>query len=138
MEAKPNSIKLVAGGFSLELQAVVYKTDPVILNTNLRVSVVCGNFSGAMTMDVGSLEIEKFVHQISSMNKDMKGSARIEEPYSNHCYLEFEMDKTGHVQVRGKLVEGTQQMSFESNFDQTYLPGFVKQLWDTDAWQEVK
>ena len=138
MEAKPNAIKIVAGNFSLEMRAVVYKNDPAFLNSNLLVSVVCGSFSGAMTMDVGSMEIENFIHQMSSMNKNMKGSARIEEPYGNHCFLEFEMDKTGHVQVHGKLVEGTQQMSFESVFDQTYLPGFVKDLYDTEAWQEIK
>lgn len=91
-----------------------------------------------MTMDVGSMGIEDFIHQMSSMNKNMKGRARIEEPYGNHCFLEFEMDKTRHIQVRGKIAEGTQELLFESVFDQTYLPEFVKQLWNTDAWQEVK
>lgn len=138
MEAKLNAARLDAGDFRLEMRAAIYKTDPAFLNTNLWVSIVCGNFSGAMTMDVGSMGIEDFIHQMSSMNKNMKGRARIEEPYGNYCFLEFEMDKTRHIQVRGKIAEGTQELLFESVFDQTYLPEFVKQLWNTDAWQEVK
>jgi hypothetical protein len=127
-----------AGDFSLEMQATTYKNDPEFLNTNLWVAVACGSFAGAMTMDVGTMELEDFVRNMVLMNKDMKGSARIEEPYGNKCFIEFEMGKTGHVKVCGKLIEGMQKLSFESCFDQTYLSGFVKQLSNADAWQEVK
>ena len=138
MKDNPNSIKLVAGDFSLEMRAKIFKGDPVINNANLWVSVVSGNFSGAMQMDVGSLDLEQLVQQICSMNKHLKGKARIEEPYSNHCFIEFETDKKGHIKVRGKLMDLDHRLDFENVFDQTYLPGFVRQLCDSGSWQEAE
>ena len=133
-----NAIKLTAEDFSLEMKAKVYTGDPEINNVLLWVSVVSKNFSGAMEMEVGTLGLDEFIRQMCSMNKDMKGSARIEEPYGNHCFIEFEMDRTGHITTRGRLVDFTHKMEFENTFDQTYLPAFVSKLCNTGIWQEEK
>ncbi|MBO4579667.1 MAG: hypothetical protein J5715_05890 [Clostridiales bacterium] len=138
MEDNLNSIKLIAGDFSLEMRAKIFKGDPVINNTNLWVKVVSGNFSGAMQMEVGSLDLEQFVQQICSMNNSLKGRAHIEEPYGNSCFIDFKMNKTGHIKVSGKLKDFDHHLDFENVFDQTYLPGFVKDLCNTDLWQEVE
>ncbi|MBO4635865.1 MAG: hypothetical protein J5685_01845 [Clostridiales bacterium] len=138
MEDDHNLVRLATEDFELEMRAKVYENDPVINNVLLWVKVRSGGFSGTMEMDVGSIGLEQFIRQMCSMNSSMKGSARIEEPYGgNHCFIEFAMDRTGHISVSGKLaVFPKGKLEFENSFDQTYLSGFIKQLCDTDLWQE--
>ena len=137
MELPSNTIKLEAKDFTLDMHAKVYKGDPVINNVLLTVKVVSNDFSGAMEMEVGSLGLEEFVQNLTKMYKTLKGEARIEEPYGNRCFINFKTDRTGHVEVNGKLVVWTQQLLFENIFDQSYLEKFVKHLAETDRWQEI-
>lgn len=137
MELPSNTIKLEAKDFTLDMHAKVYKDDPIINNVLLTVRVVSYDFSGAMQMDVGSLDLDEFVRKLTMMYKTLKGEARIEEPYGNKCFINFKIDRTGHVKVNGKLNVSPQQLLFENEFDQTYLEKFVKHLAETDEWQEI-
>ena len=137
MELPSNTIKLETKDFTLDMHAKVYKDDPIINNVLLTVKVVSKGFSGAMEMNVGSLELDEFVRKLTMMYKTLKGEARIEEPYGNKCFINFKIGRTGHVKVSGKLVVSSQQLLFENIFDQTYLEKFVKNLAETDKWQEI-
>ncbi len=132
-----NTARLAAEGFKIEMNARIYKNDPVINNVLLWVKVESGCFSGSMEMNVGSVALEEFLRQMRSMYVSLKGSARIEEAYGNHCFIEFTADKAGHIKVKGKLQVFLQgKLEFENSFDQTYLSGFINRLCDTDSWKE--
>ena len=137
MELPSNTIKLEAKDFTLDMHAKVYESDPIINNVLLTVKVVSDDFSGAMEMDVGAPTLDEFVLKLTLMYCTLKGEARIEEPYGNKCFINFKIDRTGHVEVSGKLVVSSQQLLFENKFDQTYLEKFVKNLAETDKWQEI-
>ena len=137
MELPSNTIRLEAKDFTLEMHAKVYKDDPVVNNVQLTIKVVSYDFSGAMEMNVGSLDLDEFVRKLTMMYKTLMGEARIEEPYGNKCFINFEIDRTGHVVVNGKLDVFPQKLLFENYFDQTYLEKFVKHLAETDKWQEI-
>ncbi len=52
-----------------------------------------------------------------------------------HDYIEFKATKTGHIAVKGKLTAGGRignmhEISFENEFDQTYLGEFTNGLLD--------
>ena len=106
MEEHPGSVLLKTENFSLELYAKVFKGDPAINNVSLNVRVESDGFAGAMEMEVGSGSsgLGEFIRQILYMNKTLRGKAEISEPYGHHCFIRFEMDKTGQVIVSGKIV----------------------------------
>jgi len=137
MSEEQNSMIFDAGDFHIELRAKIYKDDPVVNNVAMYVAVESNGFAGTMEMDVGSNDLEDFIRDVLIMNKDLKGKARIEEPYGNRCYLELGIDKSGHVTVTGMLKTLAQKLEFENTFDQTYLADLARKLAQTDKWQEV-
>ena len=126
-----------AGDFHLELRARIYQGDPKVNNVSMYVKVESSGFSGTMDMEVGSGDLSGFIRDVLNMNQSLKGKARIEEPYGNHCFIEMEIDKSGHVTVTGMLRVWTQKLEFENSFDQTYLARLAEKLARTDVWQET-
>lgn len=51
--------------------------------------------------------VHDFIEQIESMNTTLTGQAIIKEDYHDH-YIKFEMTKTGHIIVNGRLIEYSQ------------------------------
>lgn len=128
------TITLDAGNFKLSMGAKVFFNDPPVNNTLLFVSIYSDGFSGNMTMDVGSSDVESFTKQLTAMNDVVKGSAKIKETYGDG-YIEMEMDRTGHVIVRGFVYDSFQKLSFDNRFELSYLDSFVKALANTEEWQ---
>ncbi len=137
MSEDQNSMIFETGSFHLELRAKIYKGEPAINNVLMYVKVESNGFAGAGEMDVGSHDLDGFIRDVLQMNKYLRGKARIEEPYGNHCFIALEIDKLGHVTVSGRLIGLTQKLEYENSFDQTYLADLAKKLAQKDMWQET-
>lgn len=127
--------RIEAESFGLEFIPEVFEQDfsyPV--NVNLGVKVTSYGFSADTYMDVGVQGIAVFATRLKNLYESLTGEARLEEPYSVHNYIEFIARKGGHIGVMGRLNNKnafgyTQEVSFENEIDQTYLRGFVNQLY---------
>ncbi len=130
--------KLKTDTFRLELSPVVFDTEvqyPV--NAALSVKVFSDDFSATASMDIDIKEFAVFAKGLLKLYELLSGSARIEEPYGLHNYIEFEAVQGGHIHVKGVLTKETrsgytQKLSFENEFDQTYFQYFAKELFA--AW----
>lgn len=122
--------------FKLAFNAQIYKNDPVVNNVILHVVVNSDGFAGSMDMDVGVINLKDFINQIHSMNKKIKGSATLKETYGE-SFINMEVDKTGHIVVRGYLNTFSNKLHFENKFELSDLDLFDKALADTKTWQEV-
>ncbi|MDO5332015.1 MAG: hypothetical protein Q4E99_04975 [Bacillota bacterium] len=129
-------VLLDAVNFKLNLKATIYRKHPVDNNVVLQVAVCSDGFAGIADMDVSEDNLKLFVKQIHTMNKNAKGSAELKETYGKN-YISMEMDKTGHVIVRGYLRTNSNELSFSNKFEIQYLDMFDKELANPDAWQEV-
>ncbi|MCR5813970.1 MAG: hypothetical protein K6G15_05725 [Desulfovibrio sp.] len=125
--------RLQADGFLLELTAAVHQQDlryPV--NTTLWLAVSSDGFSGRCVMDVDARDLAGFSVRLDKLYESLSGSARLDEPYSEG-YLEFSADHCGHIKVEGCLYKDNangyrQKLFFGSEFDQTYLRYFAREL----------
>ena len=120
--------------FKLEFFPEIHEQDfayPV--NVTLGVKVSSYGYSADTFMDVGVQRIAAFAAQLKNLYESLKGKAILEEPYSDHNYIEFIAEATGHIRVVGRLNNKnafgyTQEILFENEIDQTYLSRFVKGL----------
>ena len=128
------SVVLDSDNFKIVLNAQIYKSDPVVNNVILHVTVNSDGFAGVMDMDVGAITLNEFVEQIHSMNVKMKGSATIMETYGE-SFIRMEFDKTGHIIVCGYMNTFFHKLHFENKFELSYLDRFDKALSDTKSWQ---
>jgi hypothetical protein len=71
--------------------------------------------------------LEPFCQAIPKLYNELKGEIRLEETYE-HDFIEFKMDKFGHVIVRGEIEESGlgQKLVFCLTTDQTCLPSLVE------------
>ena len=126
--------RLNAEGFSLELTPrVLQEKFPYPEANSLRVQVSSRGFSADSFMDVDDLHFAAFAVQLNELYETLKGSVRLEEPYSMHCFLEFIAAAGGHIHVKGNLhnkmgIGHAHELTFENEFDQTYLRTFAKAL----------
>lgn len=126
--------KIKSEDFSLELTPIVQQVDfsyPVA--NSLRVQVLSQGFSVDSIIDIDEISLADFAIKLHNMYKTLKGTARLEEPYSLHCFIEFTAKNRGYIGVKGyihnKLRMGCEQeIRFENEFDQTYLKDFADSL----------
>lgn len=126
--------KLEAENFLLELSPVIYESDlsfPV--NTSLGIRVFSYEFSAESAMEIDVHGLADFAVCLNKLYETLKGSAKLEEPYGAHSYIEFIACSGGHIEVRGRIHNGNaygykQELVFENEFDQTYLKCFAKDL----------
>ncbi len=120
--------------FQLELEPEVFEDDiKYPENTILHINVNSYGFSAKATMDIDVKELAAFAKELLELYHSLSGKARLEEPYGKCNYIEFEAMSGGHIKVKGKIHDGrggySQELSFENEFDQTCLRGFVKELY---------
>ncbi len=127
--------RLEAENFLLELRPEVHRDDLLFpVNTSLKVRVSSCGFSGESVMDMDVRGLAIFSASLSRLCERLQGSARLEEPYGSHCYVEFTACRGGHIKITGDLHKANacgyaQELAFENEIDQTYLNGFARALW---------
>ena len=121
-------------GFYICFQLKVFESDvSYSSNTILTISVISDNFSANTDMDIDIKSFVVFVDALSSLYTTLNGTAIIQEPYGEQHYIELIADRSGHINIRGKLSSNfrggfLQELSFENCIDQTYLPEFIGNL----------
>ena len=73
---------------------------------------------------------DEFIKSLVKMEKTLKGSSQL-KPLFEDYFIEFELNKTGQLFVRGELIEYTdtlQSIKFEFKTDQTCLKHFITDL----------
>lgn len=126
--------RLKSENFLLELNPVIYENDlsfPV--NTDLNIKVSSYGFCADSVMDIDVRGLADFAVSLNRLYETLKGSARLEEPYGVHSYIEFTAFRGGHINVKGYVHNGNaygyeQELTFENELDQTYLKSFVRDL----------
>lgn len=131
--------RLEAENFLLELKPEVHQDDlPFPVNTSLHVKVCSYGFSAESTMDMDARMLADFAVYLNGLYETLQGSAKLEEPYGVHCYIEFTACRRGHIKVEGVIHNGNaygyeQELHFENEFDQTYLHSFARALFSDYA-----
>ena len=80
--------------------------------------------------------LQKFINNLEGMGRSLKGKAILKPMYEDH-FIEFEMGSSGHVIVRGQMIEYSemsQSLKFEFQTDQTCLAPLVQ---DLQKWQQI-
>lgn len=122
---------LESDNFCLRLSLNVFESDieyPV--NTNMTVVVKCSGFSANSDMDIDIKKFAEFSNKLMTVYRDVEGEAEIKEPYGYEKYITFTADRTGHIVVKGYLCDDSRsnELRFETVFDQTYLKDFTEEL----------
>lgn len=126
--------RLEAENFLLEFDPMVYETDLSFpLNMSLHLKVVSYGFSVDSMMDIDVYGLAGFAASLNRLYETLGGYARLEEPYGD-SYLEFTVCGRGHIHVKGSIYHHVNdcehELTFENEFDQTYLKCFAKSLFD--------
>lgn len=127
--------RLDAGNLTLEIELIIREKDIQFPeNTVMDIYVNSDEFSARTYMDIDIKEFSDFSGKLFDVYQFLKGAAVIEEPYGKN-FIKFEALKRGHIKIEGvldsKFKNGfTQKLFFESEFDQTYLGDFSKELFD--------
>jgi len=80
-------------------------------------------------MDVDDLRLADFAVQLNKLYETLNGSASLEEPGSALGFISFAATTGGHIKVWGYIhYKHTQELTFENEFDQTYLKNFAEAL----------
>ncbi len=102
-------------------------------NTILTIYVNSDGFCANTDMDIDIKTFIAFVDALSALYSSLTGTAVIQEPYGEQQFIEFSVDRSGHIRIRGELSSNgrkgfVQKLTFENCIDQTYLPDFIKKL----------
>lgn len=126
--------RLEAENFLLEFIPVIYENDLLFpVNTSLNIKVFSCGFSAESVLDIDVRRLADFALSLNKLYETLKGSARLEEAYGVHSYIEFIACSRGHIKVKGNIHNGNaygyeHELTFENEIDQTYLKSFVKAL----------
>ena len=91
-------------------------------------AVLSGGFSAERQFLIDSEYLEQFCRDIRVMDSTLRGSARLGYRYEQE-ELAFELDKLGHVLVKGLLIDygpPHQELRFAFRTDQTCLAPLVR------------
>lgn len=127
-----NIHKLNAEAFQLNLKVKILPEDMAYpVNMILCVSVSSNEFSALTTMEISIKAFTAFARELYALYETLSGTARLQEPYGFHNFIEFQAGTKGHIQVAGVLHSGGPQqqvLSFQNEFDQTDLSCFATDL----------
>ncbi|WP_419727205.1 WapI family immunity protein [Terrisporobacter petrolearius] len=127
--------RLSTENFTIEIEINIFEQEiDYPINSTLNIYVESDKFGARTTMDIDIKEFAVFVCNLKHLYDFLDGSARLEEAYSIYNYIEFWGTGNGHIVVKGCLNNHCrngfeQELSFENEFDQTYLKIFVKELY---------
>lgn len=121
--------------FFLEFNPELHQDDfSYAVNTSLSIKVISYGFSAKSIIDIDVRELANFAVQLNGLYETLEGSARLEELYGVHSYIEFMACGRGHIAVKGNIHNGNaygyeQKLSFENEIEQTCLKSFAKGLY---------
>ena len=121
--------------FFLEFNPELHQDDfSYAVNTSLSIKVISYGFSAESIMDIDVRKLANFTVQLNELYETLEGSARLEEPYGGHGYIEFMACGRGHIAVKCNIHNGNaygyeQDLSFEIEIEQTCLKSFAKGLY---------
>ena len=121
--------------FFLEFNPELHQDDfSYAVNTSLSIKVISYGFSAESIMDIDVRKLANFTVQLNELYETLEGSARLEEPYGGHGYIEFMACGRGHIAVKVNIHNGNaygyeQELSFENEIEQTCLKSFAKGLY---------
>ena len=102
------------------------------VNTNLEVEIISYGFSAKTVIEIDIRKLAAFAVHLNRLYESLSGSARLEEPYGEQGYIEFEASARGHVKIEGRLAKYTaeyaQRLQFQNEIDQTNLKNFAQSL----------
>lgn len=94
----------------------------------------CSDGFAAASIDMDVKRLAIFAKELFELYNSLSGKTRLEEPYGIHSYIEFEARSGGYIKVKGTIHSNNhngflQEISFENEFDQTFLKDFAKKLY---------
>ena len=106
---------------------------PFPVNTAMDIKVISYNFSARAVIDTDAKRLAAFALRLNELYENLKGSARLEETYGLHSFIEFEAVGRGHITVKGDIYttaayQYSQRLCFENEIDQSYLKDFAAAL----------
>ena len=119
--------KLETENFSLELLPGIHQDNfPYPKANSLQVKVSSLGFSADSIMDIDDIALSDFAVNLNELYETLSGSARLEEPYGMHCFLEFTAVTGGRIRIKGRIhnkkgIGYGHELIFENEVDQTYL-----------------
>jgi len=121
--------------FALELNLRVFESDIAYTsNTIMKMTVESYDFKGIAELDIDIKEFARFSADLKKIYETLNGTARIEEPYGNHQFIEFTGDGRGHISVYGYILQRTgicdNELKFSSEIDQTQMKNFAEELYE--------
>lgn len=102
-------------------------------NTLLTVQVASNGFSAISTFDLNIESVAWFAKDLVDLYEKMAGSAELHDLSFGTPYIKFSIGQRGYIHVEGKFIDGSilnhkQEMTFENDFDQTYLGEYAYAL----------
>ena len=106
---------------------------PFPVNTAMDIKVTSYNFSARAVIDTDAKRLAAFALDLNKMYENLQGSARLEETYGLHSFIEFEAVGRGHITVKGDIYSTvayrhSHRLCFENEIDQSYLKDFLQDL----------
>jgi hypothetical protein len=105
-----------------------YDWDRQWLNANLKVDV--GSFTGDITRDIQTKELNDFCDQLQKFYRTLSGEAVL-NTLEHWLMIKLEADKLGGIHITGFVQDGVydeNRLHFTLYTDQTYLPSVISQL----------
>ena len=124
------TIRTTENGFLLEISYYIYETDEELLLGTMNIHVVSGDFSAKASMDVSAYKVAEFARDLYHLYEHLSGTATIRGTFSNESNMEFSILSRGHIHVKGILTDDGQTLSFNNEFNQTYLKAFATDLYN--------
>lgn len=120
--------------FSFSCEPKIFENDiPYPTNTILHVAIDSDGFCANADLDIDIKSFAKFAVDLQQMCITLKGTTSIREPFGHQNFIRFTVDHHGHIQING-VVDNCgknghfQKLTFESDFDQTFLSAFANSL----------
>ena len=124
--------------YKLETENFALELEPYPANSRLRIKVSSYGYSADAVMDADKVYIAGFAVCLNELYEKLSGTARLEDfgtDFFSESFIEFTAKKNGYIGVSGCIDNRQdyncrffQQLTFENEFDQTYLRDFARAL----------
>ena len=120
--------------YKLETENFTFELEPYMTDCKLRIKVSSYGFSADTMIDADELYLGDFSFSLNEFYETMRGSVKLQD-LSMDSFIEFTAKANGYISVAGRINNGQdyghgfyQQLTFENEFDQTYLHDLAKTL----------
>ena len=120
--------------YRLETENFTFELEPYMADCKLRIKVSSNGFSADTMIDADELYLGDFSFSLNEFYETMRGSVKLQD-LSTDSFIEFTAKANGYISVAGRINNGQdyghgfyQQLTFENEFDQTYLHDLAKTL----------